>query len=119
MVKNREGFTVPHFFGPKDKVTYIVEHYNTIKPLIQTAGLQIKVFGCNARQAWHMVLSGDIHLSLGRGESQMRLQRFLTMYQYFRRFPNQCPLTNQCQLTATHFDLRYTNGIAIQRRLTE
>jgi cell division protein FtsQ len=91
--------------------------------------LKIKELGCDSRQAWYMVLNQGLHLQLGRGNSELRVQRFLQVYQRIitpltslcAKAENRAPL---CQKTSednliTQIDLRYTNGIAVRKPLAE
>jgi cell division protein FtsQ len=105
-----------HFAGDKDSVQILLTRYYTLKPLLEAAGLSVYEFGCNARQAWYLVLNNGIKLFLGRNESETRLQRFIRIYQM-----KNSPLRTSLSLHAVtgdkplaYIDLRYTNGMAVR-----
>ncbi|BAP56833.1 cell division protein FtsQ [Thioploca ingrica] len=128
-IRNKEGSYLPRFKGPSGSAKLILERYYPLKKIIQLAGLKIKEFGCDSRQAWYMVLNQGFHLQLGRGNSEQRVQRFLQVYQrIITPFASLCAKAETrsplCQKPSgnnliTQIDLRYTNGIAVRKPLAE
>ena len=105
-----------HFAGDKDSVQILLTRYYTLKPKLEAAGLSVYEFGCNARQAWYLVLNNGIKLFLGRNESEARLQRFIRIYQ-MKNSPLRAGLSTQTMTGGkplAYIDLRYTNGMAVQ-----
>ncbi len=128
-IKNKEGMSLPRLTGPPGSIKPLLTRYYKLQQQIQSTDLRIKELGCNSRQACYMVLNKGIWLKLGRGEYDQRLQRFLTVYQRVNH-----PMTAFCAMptnfsflcqpqsednSITYVDLRYTNGIAVQKRLAE
>lgn len=105
-----------HFAGDKDSVQILLTRYYTLKPQLEAAGLAVYEFGCNARQAWYLVLNNGIKLFLGRNESEARLQRFIRIYQ-MKNSPLRAGLSTHTMTgdkPLAYIDLRYTNGMAVQ-----
>jgi cell division protein FtsQ len=128
-VKGKDGSDLPRFQGPPGSVKLILERYYPLTKLIQAAGLKIKELGYDSRQAWYMILNQGIHLQLGRGDSEARVQRFLQVYQrIITPFASLCAKAETrsplCQNPSennliTQIDLRYTNGVAVRKPLVE
>jgi cell division protein FtsQ len=127
--RDKAGSYLPRFKGPTGSAKRILQHYYSLKQLIQSAGLKIIEFSYDSRQAWHLLLNHGLHLQLGRGNIELRVQRFLQVYQHI--------MTPSASLSATaatilplgqlprednlitQVDLRYTNGIAVRTTLAE
>jgi len=108
---NHKFRDLPLFTGPLKSLKDILKRYNQLAPLVSAAGLKIQEFGCNARKAWYMVLNNGMKLKLGRGDNQMRLQRFFKVYQRL--------VMSYGNWESLLMDLRYTNGIAVRTVLAK
>lgn len=129
-VRDKVGSYLPRFKGPTGSVKSILQHYYSLKQLIQSAGLKIRELGYDSRQAWHLILNHGLHLQLGRGNIELRVQRFLQVYQHMMIpsaslgakaaiiSPLGQLLPSEDNLI-TQIDLRYTNGIAVRKTLAE
>ena len=128
-IRDKAGSDLPRFKGPADSVKRILQRYYPLKKLIQSAGLKIRELGYDSRQAWYLILNHGLHLQLGRGNSEPRVQRFLQVYQrIITPWASLCAkaetLSPLCQPLSkdkliTQIDLRYPNGIAVRKTLAE
>ncbi|NJO16499.1 MAG: FtsQ-type POTRA domain-containing protein [Thioploca sp.] len=128
-IKDKAGSDLPRFKGPSGSAKLILERYYPLKKIIQLAGLKIEELGCDNRQSWYMVLNQGLHLQLGRGNNETRVQRFLQVYhRIITPLTALClkaeSISPLCQQTSgdnlmTQIDLRYPNGIAVRKPLAE
>lgn len=92
---------LPTFTGKEDSVNDILVNYSHWQQLLQPTSLDIREIGCNARQAWYIILNNKTKLLLGRDEADSRIQRFIRFHARIKREP-------------ALIDLRYRGGIAVR-----
>jgi cell division protein FtsQ len=92
---------LPNFTGKEDNVNDILVNYLHWQSVLQSVALDIREIGCNARQAWYIILNNKIKLLLGRDEGDVRIQRFAHFYPRSKLVP------------PALVDLRYRSGIAV------
>lgn len=112
---NQTKMDLPRFAGPPTWAGEILKHYNQLAPRVALVGLQIREFGCNAQSRWYIVLDNGMKLRLGRGDIEIRMQRFLKVY---KSRVTQSLITSGGK-SLVQIDLRYTNGIAVQSTLAK
>lgn len=90
------------FSGSKDNALKMLQYYIENKEMISQLGLAVVKIKLDERHAWHVTLSNDIALILGRKESVQHLQRFIRWYPHLEGG------------AIKQVDLRYSNGFSIQ-----
>lgn len=92
------------FSGPENAHQKMLTDYRTMQAMLTDSGLKIVALDMNERRAYSLTLDNGVQLSLGREDSQQRLQRFAKIY--------------ISDLAATvsaiaGIDLRYPNGFSV------
>ncbi len=90
------------FSGNLDHAVEMTQYYMNNKTTISQLGLDITQVKLDERHAWHLTLSNNMALILGRTESEQRLQRFVRWYPQLEGG------------AVKRVDLRYSNGFSIQ-----
>ena len=99
---------LPLLQGPDEgSFPEVMARYNTLSQLLHPAGLRLSALSMSRRGAWEMQLDGRIRLQAGSVDTVRRLQRFLRFYQ---------SLPPEEAAALATIDLRYPNGIAVNRR---
>jgi cell division protein FtsQ len=101
---------LPQLNGPQGTEMQMLEHYLSMRRILQAQGRDIDELTLDARRAWQLKLDNGITLALGRSDSQQRLQRFTRAY---------TKLLNEKQEAISTVDLRYTNGFAVRWQTSE
>ncbi len=95
---------LPQFSGPEGTAAEMLEKYAAILAPLGTIARAPAKLTLTARRAWQITLDNGSQLSLGRIESERRLQRFIKTY----------PQVAGLQRANTDVDLRYQGGFAIR-----
>lgn len=96
---------MPKLFGPPGSFATVLAEYQFVEAQLARLHLHVKRLVLTGRQAWHLLLSNDVMVMMGKENSSQRLMQFIRMY------PN---------LMAEHagniqvVDLRYPNGFAVK-----
>jgi cell division protein FtsQ len=98
-----QGLELPDLFGPQGSEEAALDGYRAMLALLQQSGFSISELVLTERFAWHVKLSNELELNLGRSEFIDRLQRFVDIY----------PLLMQGQRKPEYVDLRYDTGLAV------
>lgn len=101
--KTPQGLELPDLFGPQGSEEAALDGYRAMLALLQQSGFAINELVLTERFAWHVKLSNELELNLGRSEFIDRLQRFVDIY----------PLLMQGQRQPEYVDLRYDTGLAV------
>ena len=95
---------LPSFSGSDDTSLEVTQRYAQFNRQLAEIGLTVTHIALSARHAWHLKLSNDIVLELGRDNVEQRLERFVSVYPYSLA---------RMQSGARYVDLRYSNGFAV------
>ncbi|MDF1795141.1 MAG: cell division protein FtsQ/DivIB [Coxiellaceae bacterium] len=96
---------LPQLSGPKDTFAVVMNEFRLIQQQLSTLNMTVQKLSLTDRQAWHLQLSNNVVVMLGRDDVNQRLARFVKAYP---------------QLMADHpaviqlVDLRYPNGFAVK-----
>lgn len=96
---------LPKLFGQPDSFSMVLSEYRQATSLLARLHLQVKQLSLTDRQAWHLQLSNDVVVMMGKDNPDQRLLRFIKVYP---------------ELLASHaggfkwVDLRYPNGFAVK-----
>ena len=93
--------------GPDNSVANMALQFSVFNRALEQTGLNMKRVVLSQRRAWELELNDSITVVLGRGDMEMRLQRFVQFYpQLLAKADN-----------VKRIDMRYTNGFAVQWRV--
>ncbi|MDF1654213.1 MAG: FtsQ-type POTRA domain-containing protein [Coxiellaceae bacterium] len=96
---------LPQLFGPRDTFVVVMNEFRVIQQQLSALNMTVKKLSLTDRQAWHLELSNDVVVMLGKDAVNQRLARFIKAYP---------------QIMADHpaviqlVDLRYPNGFAVK-----
>lgn len=96
--------TLPYLGGPDYQSSKVLEAWNQIYSDFKAKNLNVKGVTIDERGAWQVTLDNDIVLKLGRGEWQLKLERFVTIYPQIEVSENK---------RIDYVDLRYNSGAAV------
>ncbi|GGD50915.1 cell division protein FtsQ/DivIB [Lacimicrobium alkaliphilum] len=103
MARVPQGLELPDLFGPQGSEEAALDGYRAMLALLQQSGFGITELVLTERFAWHVELSNELELNLGRSEFIDKLQRFVDIY----------PLLMQGEREPEYVDLRYDTGLAV------
>ncbi|MCC2605391.1 cell division protein FtsQ/DivIB [Planctobacterium marinum] len=98
-----QGDELPSLYGPGGSELTVLQGLKAMQGLLNGSDLTITEVSLSERYAWHLKLSNDIQLRLGRTEFIDRLQRFIDVY----------PLLLKNEKAVAYVDLRYDTGLAV------
>jgi cell division protein FtsQ len=99
---------LPVFIAPEGTSLEVTEHYTKFVQMLAPLGKRPQRVSLSERRAWLVQLDDGQLLDLGRGETEERLQRFVSSYQRtIARLPQK----------PYRIDLRYPNGFAVRAGL--
>ncbi|MDT8438229.1 MAG: FtsQ-type POTRA domain-containing protein [Wenzhouxiangellaceae bacterium] len=90
--------------GPESSLDSSFEHWRRLQTRLGTQGLEIRRLSRDARGAWTLELGSGLQLLLGREHLDDRIERFLAVRDELRAAGE-----------LVRVDLRYPNGLAVQR----
>ncbi|MGB0892901.1 MAG: cell division protein FtsQ/DivIB [Parashewanella sp.] len=100
---------LPALSGPEDKAKEVLRTYQQVGGLLKINGFNLAKLSLSLRHAWHVELSNQIKLDLGREDTMTRVQRFIDVY----------PQLQQQDKKIAYIDLRYDTGLAVGWAQTE
>ncbi len=96
---------LPLLSGPKDTLSIVLSEYRYIEQRLSGLNMTVKKLNLTDRQAWHLQLSNDVVVMLGKDNVNERIARFIKYYpQLMAEHPANIQLV----------DLRYPNGFAVK-----
>ena len=103
-----EGFNnLVTLFSLQDSPKNVVENFLIVKQVFEHFGVLIKHFGANDRGEWLVLTTDEKRINLGRGDIRDKLSRF--QFAYERDINAYWP-------SVTRIDLRYSNGLTVEKR---
>ena len=99
------GAPLPRFVGTPAAAPRMAAEYPGIVAALTPVGAAVSELRLSPRGAWQVVLDNGMLLELGRGDIAPRLEQFATAW----------PRLAAQGVEARHVDLRYGNGLAVQR----
>jgi len=94
-----------HLHGPDSRRAEVLQAWQLKQQTLQPIGLHIEQLTLDERGSWQLQLSSGLTVRLGREQGQERLQRFVRVFDQLNDHPQ----------TMVSVDLRYVNGLAVQR----
>ena len=99
---------LPELRGPTGTESAVLNQYRAMSQALAPLKLSITRLELDERRAWHITLNGGMQLVLGREQTEVRLQRFISIY----------PALLAAEPPGiARVDMRYSNGFALQRKL--
>lgn len=101
---------LPQLIGPPGSAAKLWTRYQALAPHLAELGLTLQILRMDRRQAWHLQVTDDLAIALGRSEVAARFARFL------RAYPRITPPPGK---RLARVDMRYSNGLAVAWQATE
>lgn len=98
---------LPMLYGPEGSESEVLAGYHQMSDLLAASKFKLKAASMTARRSWHLVLSDDVRLELGRNEDMKRLKRFIQLNPTLKQ---QAQTENK---RVSYVDLRYDAGAAV------
>lgn len=98
---------LPYLEGPENTELEVMEQYQKFSQLLYPYGHRVKALALNSRGAWTITLDNSVTIKVGSSEVAQRMKRFISLLEMDG-------LRNAEEVTS--IDLRYANGIAIDRQ---
>jgi cell division protein FtsQ len=98
---------LPSFSGSEETSLEVTQRYAQFNQQLAAVDLTVTQIALSARHAWHLKLSNDIVLELGRDNIEQRLERFVSVYPYSLA---------KIQGGVRYVDLRYPNGFSVSAK---
>ncbi len=96
---------LPQLSGPQDTFAVVMNEFHLIQQQLSALNMTVKKLSLTDRQAWHLQLSNDVVVMLGKDDVNKRMARFIKVYpQVMADHPAVIQLV----------DLRYPNGFAVK-----
>ena len=98
---------LPLLFGPEGSESEVLQGYRDMGQVLAKDKFTLKEAAMTARRSWQLTLNNGIKLNLGRGDTMIRLARFVELYPV---------LQQQAQTDGkeiSYVDLRYDSGAAV------
>ena len=94
-------------FSLHDSPKNVIDNFLIVRKVFEHCGVLIKHFGATDRGEWLVLTRSDKRINLGRGDISNKLYRF--QFAYEREI-------NSYWSSVTGIDLRYPNGLTVDRR---
>lgn len=98
---------LPQLNGPAGTHGQLLEHYQTMVPMLAETGLNLQEMDMDARRSLTLHFANGLTLLLGREEYYTRLKRFLRVY---------TKVLHAQMSDLQRVDMRYTNGFTVLRK---
>lgn len=95
----------PHFFGVEAQAIVMIDVYGQLNKILRPLSLTVSQLYLQKNRSWSVVLSNGMELKLGQKHILTRLKQFVKVYNKVFVRPTEF---------ASHVDLRYRQGMAIQ-----
>lgn len=96
---------LPSLHGFEGSGEEVAEAYRRFSATLAPAGQQIHELSFSARRAWRLKTEQGLEIALGRGEPDIRLQRFARLYGR---------IVERLGAAPAYVDLRYADGFAVR-----
>lgn len=106
-----EADALPRLKGPADQSPQVLAMYQTLRPVLQAANMDIDELDLSPRGSWRLVTAQDATIELGRGQATelvARLQAFL------RTLPQITSRYGRTPRSLAAADLRHKDGYALR-----
>jgi len=109
----------PKFIGPEGASSEMTDKYKQFSNQLSELNLRVEQLVLSPRHAWQIRLNNGMVLELGREDIQQRLARFVTLYPFSLATQIVDDKSRQGQGVVAYVDLRYRNGFAVRRSVSE
>ncbi len=99
---------LPSFTGNEGTSQEVAQQYGKFNAQLAALNLQVTELVLSPRHAWHLHLSNDMVVELGREAMGQRLARFVAVYPY--------SMAQDGEVSREIVDMRYRDGFAVRRR---
>ena len=100
---------LPELRGPAGTEDAVLSQYRAMNQSLTPLQLRITQLELDERRAWRITFNGGMQLVLGREQAEVRLQRFIAIYPALRAAADP---------GIARVDMRYSNGFALQRKIS-
>ncbi len=100
-----KGLDLPIFVAPLGKQKYLLQVYNTMKPLLAKLNLRIKVLKLAEQHYLYLKLSNGLSVYLSRSQPYIELKRLIDVYSDV--------IASKVSMV-DYVDLRYVHGMAVK-----
>lgn len=97
---------LPAFFGPEGSELVALERYKTLSESLTKSALFIDELMLSERYSWRLTLNDGVTLNLGREDNEVRVQRFIGVYDEIKNNQKE-------EQQVDYIDLRYDTGLAV------
>ena len=95
---------LPALGGPEGHELKVLENFHGVTKMLAPLGIQVTRMELDSRRAWHLQVGYGVLLELGRADTRVRLQRFISAY----------PTVFAARIEdLRRVDLRYSNGFSV------
>ena len=98
---------LPYLEGPENTELEVMEQYQKFSQLLYPYGHRVRALSLNSRGAWTITLDNSVTVKVGSSEVAQRMKRFISLLEMGGL---------QDTEEVESIDLRYANGIAIDRQ---
>jgi len=95
---------LPQVLGAQGRHAELLDVYRNLDQQLARFDLSLKLLEEDERLSQTLVLSNDVHVLIGREQRELRLNRFVDVYERIAADATEGPLS---------FDMRYSNGFAL------
>lgn len=98
---------LPRLHGPENSSDQVISYFSQLNQALVERDLELVALVLDDRGNWSARLTGDINITLGRGEVMEKMRRLLVVYEQglSENFDN-----------IANIDMRYSNGFAVEWR---
>lgn len=95
---------LPALAGPEGHELKVLENFHGVTKMLAPLGIPVTRMELDSRRAWHLQVGDGVLLELGRADTRVRLQRFISAY----------PTVFAARIEdLRRVDLRYSNGFSV------
>jgi len=98
---------IPHFYGPKDSQTKILNNYIIIRNILTENNISLKSIIVTLHNSWELIINENLKIALGSINNISRLKKLMHIWKILK-----CE-ENVKKKKIKYIDLRYKLGIAI------
>ncbi len=114
-----ESADLPLLSGPEGTSEEVAQLYELFSVNLAALNLHISRLVMSPRYAWQMRLDNGMVVELGREDVRQRLRRFVAVYPYGLDSSSITLGNGKLQDGIAYVDLRYRNGFAVRRMVSE
>jgi cell division protein FtsQ len=106
-----EADALPRLKGPDDQSQQVLAVYQTLRPVLQSANMEIDELDLSVRGSWKLVTAHGATIELGRGQPQELVAR---LTDFLRTLPQITSRYGRTPRSLAAADLRHKDGYALR-----